>query len=267
MIYIYRDTQEVLLNWTSNDGLLLMPNKSVSSFIVKSLDKYGILRAKEEVMKLINSNKKNISISQIEEYFTDNAYLDIYSKPNRGQLEQLFNKTVTNISEGRDIYCSIDGFVLFIEWAKDNYSEFDQKIYYDGNPEDIFNGYGETKIKPITLNNLDKLIKLFCLFYGKSIPKEDIYLISDFQNKITELDLIFFEELSQVIQIITTKYEEHKEELPSNNIFNKILEMLENLELIKDNFSIKEDVKLKVLVPSKEIKEKYSTDFKELLGF
>ena len=267
MIYIYDTTEEVLTNWTSGEGLLLMPNKSVSQFIVKNLDKYGILRAKDEVLKLVNSKKKNISISQIKEYFTDEAYLDIYSKPNRGQTEQLFNKTVENISEGRDIYCSTDAFVLFIEWAKDSYPDFDEEIYYEGKPDDIINSYGNTKIRPITLNNLDRLIKLFCLFYGKSIPKEDIYLISDFQKKAISLDMTFFNDLRKVISIVENKYDEHKETLPSNNIFNKILEMLENLELIEDNFSVNEELKLKVLVPSESLIEEYSLNFKNMLGY
>jgi len=267
MIYIYDTTEEVLLNWTSGDGLLLMPNKSVSQFIVKNLDKYGILIAKEEVIKLINSKKKNISISQIEEFFSNKEYLDIYSKPNRGQTQQLFSKTVENINEGRDIYCSIDAFVLFIEWAKENYPEFDQEIYYEGEPENIIQTYGYTKVKSITLNNLDRLLKLFCLFYGKEITKKNIFLISDFQKKLISLNFSFYDKLEEVKEIIENKHQENMESLPTNNIFNKILEMLENLELIQNNFSINEDLKLKVLIPSDNLIEKYNEDFKNMLGY
>lgn len=266
MIYIYGDTMEVLSNWTAEkDGLLLLPNKSVSSFIVKSLDKYGILRAKEEVLNLVEK-KKNVSISQIEDVFADKHYLDIYSKPNRGQTELLFKKTVENISEGRDIYCSIDAFVLFMEWAKDNYSEMDQEIYYEGSPEDIISSYGDVKLKPITLNNLDKLLKLFCLFYGKSIPKEDIFLISEFQYKLIEMNFKFFNDLDEVISIVDNKFSEHKETLPANNIFNKILEMLENLKMIENDYYTDENISLKVLFPTKEIIDRYSKEFENMLG-
>jgi len=265
MILIYDDKEEVFENWYHGEGLLLLPDQSISPFIVKNLHKYSILKADDRILRMIDSDKKNISINELDDLFKEEAYFDIYTKPNRGQLDQLFKKTVDNITQNIDVYCTIDAFVLFIEWAKDNYKEFEEEVYYSGDNENIINGYGKAKVKQITLNNLDKLLKLFCLFYGRTIPSRDIQFISNFQRKLSSLDLTFFKELHETIKIVDKKFDESREKLPPNNIFNKILEMLENLERLDNNFEVNKELKLNVLIPKKELMNQYSNDFRKML--
>lgn len=266
MIYIYQDTPSVLNNWTKGNGFLLLPNHLISQFLVVNLNKYGIFKAKDEILKLVESDKKNISIAEIEEHFSTKEYIDIYSKPNKGQTELLFRKTVENISEGLDIYCSLDAFVLFIEWAKDNYEEFNEEIYFEGEVEEIIQCYGETKVKSITLNNLDKLIKLFCFFYGSKTTKNNISKISRFQTKLTKFDLTLFNVLEEIHEIIESIYKDSYQSLPANNIFNKVLEMLENLMFLNGNFYAEENTAFNVIHPTDEIIEIHKNNFKQMLG-
>lgn len=268
MFFIYDETPEVLKNWNPEEGLLLLPSESVFSFMVKNLDKMGVVKANQEIIDMIeNPRIKSISIEKIKSYLSSDHLTDIYSKPNKGQLDKLFLKTLDNISEGRDIYTTPEAFALFMEWCNKNYPDFDEEVFYEGDVDNIFTAYANQKSKSITLMSLERILKLFSMFYGKKMDKKDIKHLSKFQYDLIDGNTEeIFKSLSTIKNIVINIYEKHGKELNSCNIFNKILDLLDVLEdLSKDEYLKEKDVFL-VLKPSEKRKEFHKTFFKNMLG-
>lgn len=268
MFFIYNETPEVLENWHPQEGLLLLPSESVFSFLVKNLDKFGVVKANKEILEMIDNPRiKNISIEKVKSFLSSEHLADVYSKPNKGQLDKLFIKTVENISEARDIYCTPEAFALFIEWSNNNNFEFDEEVVYEGDYENIVNAYASQKSKSITPMSLERIIKLFSMFYGKKMEKKDIQILSKFQYFLIDGNTSeIFKNIEKVKKIVENNYEEFGKDLNSCNIFNKILDLLEIMEDLSQDEYIEEKDMFLVLKPSKKRKMIHKESFKRILG-
>jgi hypothetical protein len=229
----------------------------------------GIVTANPKVLNLVNNVKnKNISIEKIKDLLSYKELSDIYSKPNKGQLDKLFLKTLDNISEGRDIYCTISSFTLFLEWAVINYPQFDEEIFYEGDIENIFEAYSAEKSKSITLRSLERTLKLFSMFYGKELKKTEVKEISIFQYNLIDGNIEeVFNQGKKIKKIVEEKKREKENSISTVNIFNKILEFLDILEsLSTDDYKREEKNSFIILSPSDKRKQEYKEEFKKMLG-
>ena len=268
MFYIYNSTPEVLENWKKEDGLLLLPSESVFTFLVNSLDKFGVLKTENSIKELIdNKHIKNISIDKVKNVLNQEEMSDVFSKPNKGQLDHLFYKTVENIGEARDIYCTTDSFALFIYWCSQGNYNFDEEIYFEGDIEAIFNAFANQMNKSISLKSLERLLKLFSMFYGKKIDRRKNKDISKFQYLLLSdnNEETIFKKAKYIKRIIEDLHKKEKENLSSCNIFNKVIEMLDTLIQLEQNYS-KGGKEFIILFPKDEVKERSKTQFKNILG-
>ncbi|MCK9372476.1 MAG: hypothetical protein M0P91_04705 [Sulfuricurvum sp.] len=240
-------------------GSIALPSNLINNFLVRSLDKYGILSAPEELLEKIIQNPE-LTI------YTTSEYSSIYTRPLHGNLEQIFSSALNKLKNNEDVFATPEAAALFIEWYSKG--EIDFLIEIDTKEvkfEELGEAFSKFHSKPFHPNDLEMLLKLFSLFYAKEIEQKDIDMISKVQillekladkekNKLEELDFSRIKIIAQEL--------DSKQTFGTNNIFNKILEEIEKVEALQHyDYEIDNFEELAVFHFKEETKEFFKNQF------
>jgi len=219
------------------------PADYVANFFMESMHKFSVIPVplNKELLRIPNIRK-----SKVKEDYKE-ALIAALTRPRLGNLDKLFTRALANLEEGKDVFATPRGGILFIDWAiKNNYFEkfeIDTLLSLDEMGE-INNQIQNKSFYPIAT---ERLLKLFMLFYSKYLTEEEIISVSKFQNQLIYLDRQETQEQmaygldcirKKNIEVIEGVLKKVKSEvmtknghmLPSINIFNKIEEEIGSLQ-------------------------------------
>lgn len=213
-----------------NKSFLALPSKLVNNFLVRSLDKFGIIEAPDKLIEMI-LNKPEASLKM------EKGYSSIYCRPVYNNSDYLFQIALDKMKAGEDIYSKPEAAAMFFEWYVLRNQDKDFEIKIDTEKvlfEDLAKAYSKASTKSFHPNDLEMLLKLFSLFYAKELNQKEIENISKMQtdlekmadkkvDKLEYLRIIYVKPIIERIAEINTSF-------GTNNIFNKILEEINKIE-------------------------------------
>lgn len=231
MLHIKNNIWEVFQSKKLGDSIMIEPSCFVNNFLARSLDKFGVVKAPEKVIEdIMNNPEKNI----VHDLWVKGG--DIFRRPMFGNLNSIFEVTKQNLSEGKTVFATPAISALFIVWGIENKKDLDFDLLADPSVETISEAYAIETLKEFNPLSLERLLKLFSIFYGKKIQRFDIKALSEFQIKLLDLEkgTQSLETLNceQIEIIINNVYQENINNFSSNNIFNKILEEIDSMKKI-----------------------------------
>lgn len=257
MLKIYSTDKETFqAKSASNDAgavLIADPSQFISNFFLSSLDKFSIIPVPQEAKKIISD--KNIHKYKVEEFFKP-ALINSITRQRYNNLERIFEKGLLALENCQNVYATPNGAVLFIEWLYNKKIKV-EKCENDLLIDEMIETYNKIKNESFYPIALERLLKLFMLFYNKQLNKDSVFKISNFQKKLIDIensekeigiellnnDLLI--ETQEIKEIIITLQEKDTNEIPSINIYNKCIEELISLEnkitsdtkkIFKENF-------------------------------
>jgi len=267
---VHSDALTALKEKKGHDGILLEPSLLVNSFLVRSFDKFGVLKAPDRVKEMILLNpERNLFKSELRNI---NPIVDIFLRPDHGNVKALFETTLNNIAEDKNIHTTPAAFGMFIQYCIDNELNIDFNVNVQVEMDKLYKNYTDTVCKRVSPIAVERLIKLFSLFYGKDFKKDTRY-ISKIQKDLSEAEKtgntniikeINFDNFIGIVEGIMTEY---CQGFSSNNIFNKLLEELYMLKKMQEEgFSSEYIDETLVLDISDDYKDSVSAKLKKVLG-
>ena len=250
------------------DGVLIEPSAYINSFLVRSLDKFGVIKAPNELIDKIRENpEKNIGDREIKDI--KSPLKSIFLRPDFNNTDGIFLSVANKIREGRSIYATNKGAAMFFEWIIQKEVDIDFNVNID--VEEVSNAYAEIKNKDFKPLVLERLLKLFAIFYGKEFKKDNRFISAVQLNlldadKSKDISYISETNFKDVSDIVKTVYKKHKNEFSSNNIFNKILEELKSINKLKEEgFEVEYINSVMVLKPTEISKKTSKEEFLKML--
>lgn len=264
MLHIKNNLWEVFQSKKQGDAILIEPSKFINNFLVRSLDKFGVVKGPETIIsEIMNNPEKNI----VHDLSVKGG--DIFRRPMFGNVEAIFKTTKQNLAEEKTVFATPAIAALFIEWGIQNEEDLDFELIADVEFDEISKAYADEKLKDFNPLSLERLLKLFSIFYGKKITKKEVKALSDLQIKLLEaeksesLDTINTSEVSDIVKNVSS---ENGSNFSSNNIFNKILEEIESVEKLKEfGYNLKKEGSFTVFFHKEETFEKTKEAFNKLI--
>ncbi len=223
MLHILTAQEAFQKNKHSQNGSILMePSIFASNFLIRSFDKFGIMDVDAELLYLIDTqqNIHNHSLSNQEQHF-----VRMVSRPIYGNTDRIFEKSLEELNNGNEVFSTPGAASLFLKWLKEEEIEFSFDINSSFTLENLAEEYSAIQNRDFYPVVLERLLKLWFIFYGKYISKEETKEIGIFQSEILKGNYSE-EKVDKVYELVDKikKQELEKAALPSNNIFNKIIE-------------------------------------------
>ncbi len=248
---------------------LIEPSSFVNNFISKNLAKFGVFPTPASLLSLLEEDfYRNISMSNID---SESPLLSILARPNYGNLEGLLENAKKRLEGGEDISATPKATALFLEWflAKGEDSEISFNIEIE--MDELAEAFAEAKNRSFVPYNLERLLKLFAIFYGKEVPKQ-IKFLSAIQLNMLDAnkkdDLTFFDKSNFVdlIEVVESVKEKYVGKFSSNNLFNKVLEELNTAyQLQKEGYEEVRDNNILILKPLPSTLEESKEDFFKMI--
>jgi len=266
MLVVTSDSEQVLRQRGRNDGVLIEPSCYINNFLVRSLDKFGVVAGPHEVLEKIEKYPNaNIPLSQIP----GPTLKRIFARPDFGNTESLFNATIEQLKSGDSVYTTPGAAGMLMKYIVDNEIETDFFFNLQVEIEEIHNSFAEKNNKPFIPIGFERLLKLFSIFYGREI-KNKIKFVSAVQLNMIDADkgdisFIKRTNFKDLKDIVLSVYENHKEEFSSNNVFNKLLEDINNIMRYKKDLVATYEGETLIILPSKELIEKDKQVMKQIL--
>lgn len=237
------DTFELRRRAAGQSTLVADPADYVANFFMEAMHKFSVIPIAFDAEVL---NTPNIRVKTLKDEYKE-ALIGALTRPRLGNTERLFARALSDLEEGRDVYATPSGGILFLNWAMEtgNISKFEVDTDLSLDEMGDINNYIVNKaFYPIAV---ERLLKLFMLFYSKFLTEAEISDISKFQNQLLYLDRQKTEEEMQYAfscikarstELIFNVLEKVKKEvlaknnqvLPGINIFNKIGEEIGSLQ-------------------------------------
>lgn len=249
-IYFTEEDKNAFFLKKKNGGVLVSdPNQFVNNFFVHALNKYGIIPFNEGILKMMEQ-QKNIHQHKLAE-MAKPAMVKAVSRHRRNNLTNL-QSALEAIEAGEDVICTPTGGVLFLEFlASKNLKVEDLGVEVDSELllDEMIDIYNEIKNPDFYPEALERLLKLFSIFYNKKLEKNELNIIGKLQIELLHIkDEINLTSDLNLVKSIIQKIKEKEEIVNNVNIFDKILEEIELLEDIMSSehkISVESFVKIK----------------------
>lgn len=227
----------------NNGSILMEPSLFSSNFFIRSADKFGIYDVPAEILHLAD-NQANIhhhALNGLDPYF-----VEMVARPIFNNKEKIFEKAINTLQNDGDLYATPGGASLFLKWLKESCQEVELNISSEFTLEDLSLEYAKLENRDSIPYALERLIKIWFFFYGKKVSRQDTRLAGFLQENIIQKKYENLEiEADKFYSIVKKTRDNETNQLPSNNIFNKLLEelyifsnALKNGEIISDDFDI-----------------------------
>lgn len=257
-----------------NGRLVSDPAEYIAKFFMHSMHKYSVIRNVANKDRLMDyDHKKEIYKERFKEDFREDFNEDLkesmiktITKPRLNNVNRLFEAAVKDLKKGNNVYATPKGGVLFINWAIENNINIEElnvdTLLSLDELADINNEIKNEAFYPIAL---ERLFKLFMLFYSKHLEKEEIRKVGGFQNQLSYIErqtdpkgieyafkCIETKKIDFLLNLLNRTEEKVSNQsdfqLPSVNLFNKIneeLNLLDNkLHSENNRFSCENSIKI-----------------------
>lgn len=236
MLKIYSTDKQAFVQKNSardeNAVLLADPASFINHTLLKqSIIPYSIMPISANIKQMVQKFDK-IQKFKLEGEISE-CLLNVLTIPRYNNLDKIFEKAELALKNNNDVYATLTGAVLFIEWLH-NKKSIIEDIDCDIPLDEMEESFLSIKNKVFYPVALERLLKMLAMFYGKKIPKTINYKISNFQVNLLaiensedvneKLNLISENDIDVLFDYIETLKNEVA--LNSINIFNKILEEL-----------------------------------------
>ena len=247
---------------------LLEPSLFINNFLVKSLNKFGIVPSPKEILEMLEDNPhRNISMSHLG---TNSPIKNIFSRPILDNTNGLFESVLKRNLEGEDFSATPIATSLFLEWLLKRGEVEEVSFNIEIELDELANAFANAKNREFSPLRLERLLKLFAIFYGKEFQNQikflsaiQLNMIDADKGDLTFFDKSNFKDLEKLVKSIKKKYEN---KFSSNNIFNKILEELKTAQILQREGYIEEIIQgILVLKPQQHSIEKSKNYFLQLI--
>lgn len=234
-IYISENAQEAFAKKTKNKDAVLLgdPVTFVSNFLLGNLNKFGIIPFHQEIINLMEY-QKNIHVHKIHELIKT-PLLRAITRHRKNNVEGILNDALIALQNGGDVITTPEGGVLLMEYLSDRgHSAESLSIDIETNllvseMMEMYNNIKHPSFYPIAL---ERLLKLFSLFFNKNLKSEEKKLIGKFQIELLNLkEEPITVSLGDIKKIVASQ-KEIATNVQNVNIFDKIEEEIEILESI-----------------------------------
>lgn len=270
MLTCVESPYRVFKNKMPEDGIIIEPSRFINNFIFKSINKFGVLKAPDNILSMINLfPERSLSVDLLKDY--ESPLKGVFVRPNYDNMNELFMNAKKKLETSNEVFATPVATALFLEWLIKENIEININLNLQVELETIYNEYAKERNKIFVPIVTERLLKLFSIFYRGEIKKETKFFSAIQLNlldteKKNDLSFIKKSNFKDIIKIIERIKEKHKGEFSSNNIFNKLLEDLHTVQDLKRKGYKKEIIKNSiVLEPIKESLEKSKEDFKAII--
>jgi hypothetical protein len=280
MAIIVKKTSELTFHQLFNG--VSEPAYFINSFITLSLNRFGVVSFPQALIdsKIWKSieDKKWVPIEKIGEFFPSEGekilYTNLMAAPLYDNVAAIINKGINTLNRGEDLFMSEGMFVYFYEHLFRNNMPLPETEVIINDFESAYDSYVSLKNPSVSVLALERLIKLFAIFYGKKeikalgaekdITKVQLHLLNIARGNKSYLRTLNLQPLIDTVLAVRGKYEE---KFSSNNIFNKILELATAIDRYQKAKAIKwiEDNGIVILSPASDFIEKEKEEIKRFL--
>ena len=241
MIYIAENAQEAFARKSKNKDAVLVgdPTTFVSNFLLGNLNKFGIIPFHQEIINLMEF-QKNIHVHKIHELIKA-PLLRAITRHRKNNVENILNDALVALKNGQDVITTPEGGVLLLECMNDKGHSADSlSINIETNVMvselmEIYNNMKNPSFYPIAL---ERLLKLFSLFYNKNLETDEKKLIGKLQVELLNLKEQPISVSLEDIKKILSSQKEIASNIQNVNIFDKIEEEIEILEsMLEEDFT------------------------------
>lgn len=257
---IYESNGEAYKSKASKGGFLIKDEQNLlSKFLVNTCSKYGILPLRIEMQEGIMTKE---TISDYHNFFKA-----MLSKP-VNVLDKLFEKSI----ELDTVHFTPLTGALFIEWAYDNKIKVDD-LDADLTSSDLAEEYNKYRNRTLYPLVIERLLKIFCLFYNKQCSKEELDFVSAVQSELhynnkSATFTVSEDTLSKLKDLINKVYESEQEanQLPDCNVFTKLLEEINlAIDKISFGFTVVDEDGFAAVLSSKDFSDEFVDKYIEVI--
>ena len=205
--------------------LFIEPFFFLSSFIIQKWYRYLVMPIPKELYKLSNQ-KRNVNVADVDK--------KILKSPLNALKKDMFSisKNIEYIlDKDSDIYVTPTSIIILLWYLKEKKGisyDIGDEAYINKGIDMLFSNYLNDNFYPLAL---ERLIKLYSMFYLKHDTSSKIKCIGAFQASLRKHSFDNVQSLEEVTEIFKKEAEYLLAiGIPDSNIANKILEMLRKLE-------------------------------------
>lgn len=257
---IYESNGEAYKSKASKGGFLIKDEQNLlSKFLVNTCSKYGILPLRIEMQEGIMTKE---TISDYHNFFKA-----MLSKP-VNVLDKLFEKSL----ELDVVHLTPLTGALFVEWAYDNKIKVED-LDADLTSSDLAEEYNKYRNRTLYPLVIERLLKIFCLFYNKQCSKEDLDFVSAVQSELhynnkSDTFTVSEDTLNKLKNLINKVYESEQEtnQLPDCNVFTKLLEEINlAIDKISFGFEVVDEDGFAAVLSSKDFSDEFVDKYIEVI--
>jgi len=275
MLYVANKVGETTGKFMSRenkeDGALLciLPGNNLSSFLVTRLHKFGLTNVSEndleDFVKTLPLRRSELPAKKYP-----NLDENLFGTSSTSQsVDSFISLVISKLEQGSDVFIDSKSFVLLLRDISQNNKNYynlekqDVKFSSKVKPYFLENYFCELNLKGQSRSNLDKLLKLFSLFYSKRFSLETNKIISSFQYRLIDENHILsveeLENIQELLDLLTVEFS-----LNERIVLDKIQESLSiMINLVKGGFTTCSENNS--MTPTKDLDELYRKKLKELI--